>query len=80
LQPQPQSLVPVSYFMVTFTLPAELRGLAFSHQRVVYALLMQCAWETLNIVSHNAWAPPPVQSVCWFTVREPKRLQAIGHQ
>jgi hypothetical protein len=53
LQRQLQSLVPATYFMVTFTLPSELRGLAWSHQRVVYALLMQCAWDTLNTFSHN---------------------------
>jgi len=43
LQRQLAALVPASYFMLTFTLPAELRGLAWTHQRVVYALLMQCA-------------------------------------
>ena len=39
--------------MVTFTVPAELRGLTWGHQRVMYALLMQCAWATLNTFSHN---------------------------
>jgi len=53
LERQLKSLVPATYFMVTFTLPSELRGLAWSHQRVVYALLMQCAWDTLNTFSHN---------------------------
>jgi hypothetical protein len=53
LQRQLHSLVPATYFLVTFTLPSELRGLAFSHQRVVYALLMQCAWETLATFSRN---------------------------
>jgi hypothetical protein len=45
--------VPATYFLVTFTLPAELRGLAWTHQRSVYALLMQCAWETLATFSRN---------------------------
>jgi len=53
LQRQLQSLVPANYFMITFTLPAELRGLTWCHQRLVYALLMQCAWDTLNTFSHN---------------------------
>ena len=53
LQRQLNSLVPATYFMVTFTLPAELRGLAWGHQRRVYALLMQCAWDTLATFSHN---------------------------
>ena len=53
LQRQMQSLVPATYFLITFTLPSELRGLAWRHQRVVYALLMQCAWETLATFSRN---------------------------
>ena len=53
LQRQLHSLVPATYFLVTFTLPSELRGLAYSHQRVVYALLMQCAWDTLATFSRN---------------------------
>ena len=53
LQRQLKSLVPATYFMVTFTVPAELRGLTWGHQRVMYALLMQCAWATLNTFSHN---------------------------
>jgi len=39
--------------MITFTLPKELRQLAFSHQRVVYSLFFQCVWETLNTFSLN---------------------------
>ncbi len=44
-----------SYFLITFTftLPAELRGLAWQHQRTVYDKLMQCAWETLRTFSQN---------------------------
>ena len=53
LQRQLHLLVPATYFLVTFTLPSELRGLASRHQRVVYALLMQCAWQTLASFSRN---------------------------
>ena len=53
LQRQLQLQVPASYFLVTFTLPSELRSLAWSHQRVVHALLMQCAWDTLATFSRN---------------------------
>ena len=53
LQRQLQAQVPATYFLVTFTLPAPLRPLAWAHQRVVYALLMQCAWETLATFSRN---------------------------
>lgn len=53
LQRQLNALVPARYFLITFTLPRELRGLAFGHQRVVYALLMQCAWQTLATFSRH---------------------------
>jgi hypothetical protein len=53
LQRQLQALVPATYFLVTFTLPAQLRSLAWQHQRQVYALLMQCAWDTLKTFSLN---------------------------
>ena len=53
IQRQTQALLPGSYFLITFTLPQELRGLAWSHQQTVYAALMQCAWETLAQFSRN---------------------------
>lgn len=53
LQRQLEALVPATYFLVTFTLPAQLRTLAWQHQRRVYALLMQCAWATLKTFSQN---------------------------
>ena len=53
LERQLRSQVPATYFLVTFTLPSELRSLAWQHQRVVYALLMQCAWDTLATFSRN---------------------------
>ena len=48
-----ENLVPGEYFLLTFTLPAEFRALAFAHQRVVYGALMQSAWQTLRSFSHN---------------------------
>ena len=53
IERQTQALVPGSYFLITFTLPAELRPLAWSHQRVLYAALMDCAWDTLRTFSQN---------------------------
>ena len=47
IERQTQALLPGNYFLITFTLPQELRGLAWTHQQTVYAALMQCAWETL---------------------------------
>jgi hypothetical protein len=53
LQRQLGALVPASYFLITFTVPAELRGLAWRHQRLIYPLMMQCAWDTLASFSRN---------------------------
>jgi hypothetical protein len=47
LDQQRRLRLPVDYFLLTFTLPARLRGLARCHPRRVYAALLQCAWQTL---------------------------------
>lgn len=48
LERQTDKLLPVRYFMVTFTLPAELRALFKAHQRECYALLFESTAETLK--------------------------------
>jgi hypothetical protein len=39
-------LLPVPYFHVVYTLPSELRDIAYQNKRVVYDLLMKAAAET----------------------------------
>lgn len=53
LERQLRRQVPASYFLLTFTLPAELRELAWRHQRTLYAMLFDCAWATVNTFSQN---------------------------
>jgi len=53
LERQLKRQVPAEYFLLTFTLPAEFRGLAQAHQVVVYDLLMTCAWQTVRTFSLN---------------------------
>ena len=53
IERQTQALVPGSYFLITFTLPSELRTLVWQHQRLLYAALMDCAWDTLRTFSQN---------------------------
>lgn len=53
LQRQATKLLPVEYFMVTFTLPRELRALAKANQKRVYALLFTCAVSTLRDFGMN---------------------------
>ena len=43
LHAQRKRLLPVAYFLFTFTLPAALRPLAYQHQRLVYGLLFRAA-------------------------------------
>jgi hypothetical protein len=45
---QQAKLLPVLYFMVTFTLPYELRSLTWYHQKVVYSLFFLCVSNTLK--------------------------------
>ena len=44
-------LLPVPYFHVVFTLPAELRTLVRTHQRVLLGVLMQTAAESLQALA-----------------------------
>jgi WD40 repeat protein len=53
LERQLQKQVPAEYFLLTFTLPAQFRPLAWCHQRQFYSLMIQCAWETLRTFSEN---------------------------
>lgn len=53
LERQLRRQVPGDYFMLTFTLPAQFRELAWRHQRTLYALLFECAWETVRTFSQN---------------------------
>jgi hypothetical protein len=48
LEKQQAKLLPVDYFMVTFTVPAELRSLFWHKQRTCYDLLLKIAWETID--------------------------------
>jgi len=48
LRRQQALLLPVSYFMVTFTLPEGLRALAYHHQKQIYHLLFQTSAAALQ--------------------------------
>jgi len=53
LERQRAKLLPVSYFMATFTLPAQLRGLARSRPKAVFTALFQAASDTLKTFGRN---------------------------
>ena len=53
IERQTKALLPGNYFLITFTVPAELRALAWQHQRVMYTAMMDCAWQTLRAFALN---------------------------
>lgn len=50
---QEEMLLPTPYFMLTFTLPAELRPFARSHQRLFYNLLFRASAEATQQLAQN---------------------------
>lgn len=56
LERQRSLLLPVPHFLLTFTLPAELRSLAFGHQKQVYGALLRCAAASvLKLTADPCW-------------------------
>lgn len=79
LQRQTQKLLPVPYFLVTFTLPNELRALAKRQGPVVYDLLMQCAASTLQHFGHNATGGGAALGLCAVLHTHTRRLDYHPH-
>ena len=50
---QLRKLLPVPYFLVTFTLPHSLNSLARSHQKLIYDLLFRTSAEALQTLALN---------------------------
>ena len=50
---QQAKLLPTNYFMITFTLPAQLRPLAYANPKPVYRALFAVAIDTLNTFAKN---------------------------
>lgn len=57
LDRQMSKRLPVDYFMVTLTLPADLRGVAAGHPKTVYAALFDAAAATLKRFGRNHGLP-----------------------
>lgn len=53
LEKQQDFLLPVPYFMVTFTLPAPLKRVARSHQKLIYNLLFRTAAAALQHLAQD---------------------------
>ena len=53
LKEQSELLLPTHHFLVTFTLPAELRPLARSHQKTIYNLLFRASAAALQSLAQD---------------------------
>ena len=53
LKEQSELLLPTHHFLVTFTLPAELRALARSHQQMIYHLLFRASAAALQSLAQD---------------------------
>ena len=51
LQKNAQRLLPCAYFMVTFTIPEQLRHIVRSNQRLIYDMMFGCAWKSMKKIS-----------------------------
>ena len=45
--------LPAQYYLITFTLPEQLRDLAWKNQKSVYSLLFACVQDALKTFTHN---------------------------
>ena len=53
LEEQQRLLLPVPHFLVTFTLPAELRAVARSHQKTIYNILFRTSSSALQKLAQD---------------------------
>lgn len=53
LEKQQSLLLPITHFMVTFTLPEELRSLARANQKIVYNILFRASSEALQKLARD---------------------------
>ena len=51
---QNAKLLPVRYYLLTFTVPAQLRSTVYRHQRRLYEALFQAVTDTIRDVAGNA--------------------------
>ena len=79
LNRQTQKLLPVDYYLVTFTLPFELRAVAKAHSTTVLTLLMQCAAATLIRFGLNAPGLQAQLGMCAVLHTHTRRLDYHPH-
>ena len=53
IEQQMAKKVPADYFLITFTVPKQLRTLFWFNQKLLYDSLFSCVWETLSTFAKN---------------------------
>lgn len=71
--------LPVTYYMATFTLPSELRGVAKAHRKTVYRILMQSAVTTLKTFGLNQKGFQAELGLCAVLHTHTRRLDYHPH-
>jgi hypothetical protein len=72
-----EDLLPIQYFHVVFTIPAELNPLVIMNQRVMYNILFRSVSETLIELSNNPSISVHVQGLSAFSTHGDKTLWII---
>jgi hypothetical protein len=73
LERRRERILPVPYFHVVFTLPAELRPIVLLHRETLFTMLMQAASQTLLTLAHDdkrLGATPAITMVLHTWTRE----------
>ena len=79
LERQQAKLLPVPYFMVTFTVPAQLRPLAYRHPKVFYDALFSAAIGTLKRFARHHKALRAQLGACAILHTHSRRLEYHPH-
>ena len=53
IENQLEKLLPAPYYLITFTLPSQLRDLAWKHQKTIYSLMFSCVQDVLKTFTAN---------------------------
>jgi hypothetical protein len=57
--------LPAQYYLITFTLPRQLRKLAWKNQKLIYSLMFQCIQKLLKTFTQN---DKKLQGMAGFTI------------
>ena len=79
LQRQQSKLLPVRYYMVTFTLPCELRKTAYLNQRKIYDALFDAAIETIQASNPRHLGAKPGMTLVLHTHSRKLKLHPHVH-